>query len=47
MREGKVALAAAEQWSTADYADYCHFSKAAAKRLGEIVASRLAEVAGV
>ena len=40
-------LQATEKWPASDYADYCHFNKAAAKRLGEIVASRLAKVAGL
>ena len=40
-------FAATEKWPASDYADYCHFKKAAAKRLGEIVASRLAKVAGL
>ena len=40
-------FAATENWPSSDYADYCHFNKAAAARLGKIVASRLAEVAGL
>lgn len=36
-----------EKWPASDYADYCHFNEAAAKRLGEIVASCLAKVAGL
>ena len=35
-------FAITEKWSTAEYADYCHFTKPAAKRLGGIVADRLA-----
>ncbi len=38
---------AVEKWPASDYADYCHFNKAAAKRLGDIVARRLAVVAGL
>ena len=40
-------FAATESWPATDYADYCHFTKPAAKRLGEIVASRLAAIAGI
>ena len=40
-------FATTEKWPASDYADYCHFNKAAAKRLGEIVAGRLAKVAGL
>lgn len=40
-------FATTEKWPASDYADYCHFNEAAAKRLGEIVASRLAKVAGL
>ena len=36
-----------EKWPTSDYVDYCHFSKPAAKRLGEFVARRLAVLAGL
>lgn len=34
-------FAVAEKWPASDYSDYCHFSKPAAARLGNIVASRL------
>jgi lysophospholipase L1-like esterase len=34
-------FAVTEKWPSSDYADYCHFNKPAAKRLGQIVAERL------
>ena len=34
-------FAVAEKWPASDYSDYCHFSRPAAARLGNIVASRL------
>lgn len=34
-------FAMTEKWPSSDYADYCHFSKEAAKRLGCLVADRL------
>ena len=35
------------KWPSSDYADYCHFNKPAAKRLGQIVAERLAGEMGL
>ena len=35
-------FAITEKWPASDYADYCHFNKEAAKRLGCLVADRLA-----
>ena len=35
-------FAITEKWPISEYADYCHFTKPAAKRLGGIVADRLA-----
>ncbi|MBO5939860.1 MAG: hypothetical protein J6R18_01515 [Kiritimatiellae bacterium] len=32
-----------EKWPSSDFSDYCHFNKAAAKRLGKIVAEYLAD----
>ena len=40
-------FAITEKWPPSEYADYCHFSKAAAKRLGNLVAERLASEAGL
>jgi len=40
-------FAVLEKWPTSDYKDYAHLTEPAAKRLGEIVASRLAKVAGL
>lgn len=36
-----------ETWPESDYADYCHFNKTAAKRLGNLIADRLASEAGL
>lgn len=35
-------FAITEKWPASDYADYCHFTKEAAKRLGGLVANRIA-----
>jgi len=40
-------FAVVEKWPASDYADYAHLTRTAAKRLGEIVARRLAVVAGL
>ena len=46
-REEGVAVndlfAVVEKWPASDYKDYCHYNKAASKRLGSIVAERLAK----
>jgi lysophospholipase L1-like esterase len=50
-REEGVAVndlfALVEKWPASDYKDYCHYSKAASKRLGGIVAERLAKETGL
>ena len=40
-------FAVVEKWPASDYKDYCHYNKAASKRLGEIVAERLAKETGL
>ena len=40
-------FAITEKWPTSEYVDYCHFTKEAAKRLGGMVAARLASEAGL
>ena len=40
-------FAATEKWPASDFKDYCHFNKEASKRLGRIVADRLAKEAGL
>ena len=50
-REEGVAVndlfAVVEKWPASDYKDYCHFNKEASKRLGGIVAERLAKETGL
>ncbi|MBQ2623715.1 MAG: SGNH/GDSL hydrolase family protein [Kiritimatiellae bacterium] len=50
-REEGVAVndlfAVVEKWPASDYKDYCHYNKAASKRLGSIVAERLAKETGL
>ena len=50
-REEGVAVndlfAVVEKWPASDYKDYCHYNKAASKRLGGIVAERLAKETGL
>ena len=40
-------FAATEKWPASHYKDYCHFNKEASRRLGRIVAERLAKESGV
>ena len=40
-------FATVENWPASDYKDYCHFNRAASKRLGGIVAERIAKEAGL
>lgn len=50
-REEGVAVndlfAVVEKWPASDYKDYCHYNKAASKRLGSIVAERLVKEIGL
>ena len=40
-------FAAVEKWPSSDYKDYCHFNKEASKRLGCVVAERIAKESGL
>ena len=40
-------FALTEKWPASDYKDYCHFNEEASKRLGRVVAERLAQEVGL